>query len=191
MPYLTQVDPNKNNFIVLHIMGSHIYYNNRYPESFNKFQGEEGSSTMTSEASYANSILYTDYILSQVFDYAKKNLNLQAMVYFSDHGENLTISHNPDVFSFDMVRIPMWIYLSPSYQSALPGRTAALRSHESRYFTNDMLYDTICGLLNAPSERYDPGQDFTSTSYRFNRDNLTTMLGQYKLSTDPDGNPEQ
>ena len=90
-----------------------------------------------------------------------------------------------------MVRIPMWIYLSPSYQSALPGRTAALRSHESRYFTNDMLYDTICGLLNAPSERYDPGQDFTSTSYRFNRDNLTTMLGQYKLSTDPDGNPEQ
>lgn len=191
LPYLTQVDPAKNNFIVLHIMGSHIYYNNRYPESFNKFQGEEGSSTMTSEASYANSILYTDYILSQVFDYAKKNLNLQAMVYFSDHGENLTISHNPDVFSFDMVRIPMWIYLSPSYQSALPGRTAALRSHESRYFTNDMLYDTICGLLNAPSERYDPGQDFTSTSYHFNRDNLTTMLGQYKLSTDPDGNPEQ
>ena len=191
LPYLTQVDPAKNNFIVLHIMGSHIYYNNRYPEKFNKFQGEEGSSTMTSEASYANSILYTDYILSQVFDYAKKNLNLQAMVYFSDHGENLTISHNPDVFSFDMVRIPMWIYLSPSYQAALPGRTATLRSHESRYFTNDMLYDTICGLLNAPSERYDPGQDFTSTSYRFNRDNLTTMLGQYKLSTDPDGNPEQ
>lgn len=191
LPYLTQVDPAKNNFIVLHIMGSHIYYNNRYPEKFNKFQGEEGSSTMTSEASYANSILYTDYILSQIFDYAKKNLNLQAMVYFSDHGENLTISHNPDVFSFDMVRIPMWIYLSPTYQSALPGRTATLRSHESRYFTNDMLYDTICGLLNAPSERYDPGQDFTSTSYRFNRDNLTTMLGQYKLSTDPDGNPEQ
>ena len=191
LPYLMQVDPNKNNFIVLHIMGSHIYYNNRYPEGFNKFQGEEGSSTMTSEASYANSILYTDYILSQVFDYAKKNLNLQAMVYFSDHGENLTISHNPDVFSFDMVRIPMWIYLSPSYQAALPGRTATLRSHESRYFTNDMLYDTVCGLLNAPSEHYDPGQDFTSTAYRFNRDNLTTMLGQYKLSADPDGTPEQ
>ena len=90
-----------------------------------------------------------------------------------------------------MVRIPMWIYLSPSYQAALPGRTATLRSHESRYFTNDMLYDTVCGLLNAPSEHYDPGQDFTSTAYRFNRYNLTTMLGQYKLSADPDGTPEQ
>ena len=190
LPYLAQVDPNQNNFIVLHIMGSHIYYNNRYPEGFNKFQGEEGSSTMTSEASYANSILYTDYILSQVFDYAKKNLNLQAMVYFSDHGENLTISHNPDVFSFDMVRIPMWIYLSPAYQQALPGRTKTLRSHESRYFTNDMLYDTIAGLLNAPSQRYDMGQDLSSNGYRFNRDNLTTMLGQYPLNTDPDGNPE-
>ena len=145
---------------------------------------------MTSEASYANSILYTDYILSQVFDYAKKNLNLQAMVYFSDHGENLTISHNLDVFSFDMVRIPMWIYLSPSYQSALPGRTATLRSHESRYFTNDMLYDTVSGLLNAPSSRYLEAQDLTSPGYAHSRADLTTMLGQQLIVTDPDGGVE-
>lgn len=191
LPYLAQVDPTKNNFIVLHIMGSHIYYNNRYPETFNTFQADDGSSSMTSAASYANSILYTDYILSQVFDYAQKNLNLKAMVYFSDHGENLTISHNPDVFSFDMVRIPMWIYMSPDYQSVLPRRANAMRAHRDRYFTNDMLYDTICGLLNAPSERYDPGQDFTSNTYRFTRDTLTTMLGQYPLTADPDGSPEQ
>ena len=153
MQYLTRLDPTKNNFVVLHIMGSHIYYNNRYPEKFNQFKTNEGESTVSSLPSYANSILYTDYVLSQVFDYAQKNLNLQAMVYFSDHGENLEISHNPVVFIFDMVRIPMWVYLSPAYQQALPGHTQALRQHQSRYFTNDMLYDTICGLLNAPSSR--------------------------------------
>ena len=191
LQYLTQLDPTKNNFVVLHIMGSHIYYNNRYPEKFNQFKTEDNESTVSSLPSYANSILYTDYVMSQVFDYAQKNLNLQAMVYFSDHGENLLISHNPDVFTFDMVRIPMWMYLSPAYQQALPGHTQALRQHESRYFTNDMLYDTICGLLNAPSSRYNPEQDFASPSYAFTRQDLTTMLGQHKLIEDPDGPPEQ
>ncbi|WP_298594649.1 phosphoethanolamine transferase [uncultured Mitsuokella sp.] len=191
LPYLTQIDPAKNNFIVLHIMGSHIYYNNRYPESFNRFSSEDGSSSMVSMASYANSILYTDAILSQVYDYARKNLNLTAMVYFSDHGENIEISHNPDVFRFDMVRIPMWIYLSDAYQHAMPGHTRALRQHASRYFTNDLLYDTMCGLLNAPSERYDPGQDFASSTYRFTRETLCTMLGSRPLTSDPDGGAEE
>ena len=191
LQYLSQVDPSKNNFIVLHIMGSHIYYNNRYPSEFNKFETAEGDSTVSSVQSYANSILYTDYILSQIFDYAQKNLNLQAMVYFSDHGENIEISHNPDVFSFDMVRIPMWTYLSPSYQQVMPGHTNALRMHQSRYFTNDMLYDMICGLLNAPSARYNPEQDFASFSYSFHRSNLTTMLGQHPLLEDPNGTEEK
>lgn len=186
--YLTQVDPNTNNFIVLHIMGSHIYYNNRYPTEFNQWHGD---SEVSSPESYANSIHYTDYILSQVFDYAQKNLNLRAMVYFSDHGENLEISHNPDVFSYDMVRIPMFIYLSPEYQQVLPGRTRAIRYHRSRYFTNDMLYDTISGLLNAPSSRYMEAQDLTSPNYAYTRANLTTMLGQQTLTDDPKGGTEQ
>ena len=186
--YLTQVDPNTNNFIVLHIMGSHIYYNNRYPTEFNQWHGD---SEGTSPESYANSIHFTDYILSQVFDYAQKNLNLRAMVYFSDHGENLEISHNPDVFSYDMVRIPMFIYLSPEYQQVLPGRTRAIRYHRSRYFTNDMLYDTISGLLNAPSSRYIEAQDLTSPNYAYTRANLTTMLGQQTLTDDPKGGTEQ
>ena len=191
LPYLQQVDPDKNNFIVLHIMGSHIYYNNRYPPEFNQFETAEGDSIISSTESYANSILYTDHILQEIHDYAQQNLHLTAMLYFSDHGENLAISHNPDVFSFDMVRIPMAVWLSPRYRSAFPMHTQALRSHQFRYFTNDMLYDTISGLLNAPSNHYDAGQDFASPTYRFNRSTLTTMLGQHSLLEDPDGSPEE
>ena len=191
LPYLTQLDPSQNNFVVLHIMGSHIYYNNRYPGTFDQFKTTEEDSSATSTPSYANSILYTDYVVSQIFDYAQKHLNLQAMVYFSDHGENLEISHNPDVFSFDMVRIPFWMYLSPAYQEVMPRHTQALYDHQHRYFTNDMLYDTVCGLLNAPSSRYNPEQDFASFTYSFTRNDLTTMLGQHKLTEDPDGGPEE
>ncbi len=186
LPYLEKVDSNQNNFIVLHLMGSHIYYNNRYPKDFKRWITEDGTGMATAAPSYANTILYTDYILSQIYDYASKNLNLQAMIYFSDHGENLHISHNPDVFSFDMVKIPMFIYLSPQYQSILPERAQTLYQHKDEYFTNDLLYDTICGIINAPSNHYEFRQDFSSSQYGFNRENLMTMLGQHSLTEDKD-----
>ena len=184
LPYLTRIDPHANNFIVLHLMGSHIYYNNRYPDAWAHFASDGGDSVMTSAPSYANSILYTDHILSEIFSYAEKNLNLRAMVYFSDHGENLQISHNPDVFKFDMVRIPFFIYVSPEYRAALPRRAETLAARRADYFTNDMMYDTVCGLLGAPSNRYDPRQDFTSPSYGFTRETLTTMFGNHLLTED-------
>ena len=171
LQYLTEIDGSKNNFIVLHIMGSHIYYNNRYPASFDRWVN-------------ADSILYTDDNLRRIFEYARDNLNLQAMVYFSDHGEDLEISHNPDVFNFHMVRIPMFVYLSPACQAAEPAVAAALKGHESQYFTNDMIYDTVAGILHAQSNHYDVTQDFSSSAYRFTRDNLTTMLGQHALTED-------
>lgn len=182
LQFLPTVDPDKNNFIVLHLMGSHIYYNNRYPEDYEKWK--EGDRPTTEEA-YANSTLYTDAVLSQIYQYAKENLNLQAMVYYSDHGEDIHISHNPDVFKFDMVRIPMFVYLSNDYKTAYPLQSKTLQQNENQFFTNDMIYDTVCGILNAPSNHYDAGQDFSSPQYRFNQENLTTMLGQTNLTEDP------
>lgn len=180
---LKDIDPNQNNFIVIHLMGSHIYYNDRYPSAFSKWK--KGPLPEGQEA-YANSIYYTDWVLEHIFDYANKNLHLQAMVYFSDHGESIETSHNPDNFNFDMTRIPFWIYLSPHYQEAYPSTYRILASREEQFFTNDLLYDLISGLLHAPSDHYDPARDFSSPAYRFNENNLTTMLGTRPLSQDPD-----
>lgn len=184
LKFFDKVDPNEKNFIVFHIMGSHIYYNSRYPRRFKKWVTKNGSGMMLAAPSYANSILYTDFVLSKIFDYAKANLNLQAMIYFSDHGEDLEISHNPDVFRFEMLRIPMFIYFSPEYKEIFPEKVATLGNNREKYFTNDMFYDTFCGIINAKSNKYDAGQDFSSEEYKFTRENLTTMLGQHKLTED-------
>ena len=53
-----------------------------------------------------------------------------------------------------------------------------------------MLYDTVSGLLNAPSSRYLEAQDLTSPGYAHSRADLTTMLGQQLIVTDPDGGIE-
>lgn len=183
LPLLQQVEPYKNNFIVIHIMGSHIYYNDRYPHEFSKWKVGE---VPKGKEAYANSQLYTDWVLQQIYTYAKDHLNLQAMIYFSDHGESLNYSHNPDIFDFDMARIPLWVYLSPTYEEAYPETTAILRDHENKYFTNDLLYDLVSGILQAPTNRYDRTRDFSNPNYRFNKYNLTTLLGQEPLTNDPE-----
>ena len=162
LKFFERVDPHEKNFIVFHLMGSHIYYNSRYPRRFKKWVTKDGTGMMLAAPSYANSILYTDFVLSKIFDYARENLNLQAMIYFSDHGEDLEISHNPDVFRFEMLRVPMFIYFSPEYEKNFPARVSTLEARREEYFTNDMFYDTFCGLINAQSNRYDAGQDFSS-----------------------------
>ena len=184
LPLLKEVPKNQNNFIVLHIMGSHIYYNDRYPHEFSKWK--KGPNPEGIEA-YANSQLYTDWLLQEIYTYAKDNLNLQAMVYFSDHGENIKTSHNPDIFNFGMTRIPMWVYLSPTYRNAYPETASILKNHEQQYFTNDLLYDMLVGIIHAPSGNYDATRDFSNKAYRFNINNLTTMLGTQPLSQDTDG----
>ena len=182
LPLLKNVDPKKNNFVVIHIMGSHIYYNDRYPHEFSKWK--KGPYPDGIEA-YANSQLYTDWLLQQIYTYGKDNLNLQAMVYFSDHGESLDKSHNPDTFDFVMTHIPFWIYLSPQYRATYPQTATTLTNHEQQYFTNDLLYDTLVGLMHAPNSRYDKSRDFSNDAYRFNLHNLTTLLGEQPLTNDP------
>ncbi len=182
LPLLQSVDPKKSNFVVVHIMGSHIYYNDRYPHEFSKWQ--KGPYPDGAEA-YANSQLYTDYLLSKIYQYGKDNLNLQAMVYFSDHGESLNKSHNPDTFDFDMTRIPLWVYLSPTYINKYPDTYKVLESRKQSYWTNDLLYDLLIGIMHAPSDRYDPSRDFSNPAYRFKPEDLTTLLGDQKIVWDP------
>lgn len=164
--YLKEVDPSKNNFIVLHFMGSHDNYQNRYPVEFAKWGDPSKNEPVLN---YYNSLYYSDYLLSQIYKYAKENLNLQAMIYFSDHGAEPTKKRNPDVNSLVANRIPLFVYLSPEYQAIYPQTSTALKQNEAKYFTNDLIYDMICGILNIKSNRYDETQSIASDKYKFTR----------------------
>ena len=50
---------------------------------------------------------------------------------------------------------------------------------------NDLLYDTLAGIMQAPSNHYDATRDFSNPKYRFNLHNLTTLLGEQPLANDP------
>lgn len=178
--FLKKVNPNEKNFVVLHIMGSHIEYRNRYPDEFQKFN----DGTVNQGADFDNTVLYTDWFLSQVYEYAKANLHLDAMMYFSDHGSDPAVGRRPDGDSFTVLRIPMFAYVSPEYQERNPEIFAALKENKDKYFTNDLAYEFICGILNLESPNYDPTYSISSSQWKMERKDLVTRFGKTSLLED-------
>ena len=180
LQFLKRVDPKEKNFVVLHVMGSHIEYRNRYPKEFQKFNDGK----INQEADFDNTVLYTDWVLSQIYDYARDNLNLDAMIYFSDHGSDPDVARQPDSASFKVLRIPMFCYLSEGYQKRNPDVVKAIKDNKDKYFTNDLEYEFICDVLNMESPNYDPTMSIASSKWSMERKDLKTRFGKTSLMED-------
>ncbi len=81
-------------FIVLHTYGSHFRYSDRYPEDFAHFTPDNSVDASASNRpilinAYDNTILYTDYVLSEIITAAAKAGCKAAVVYSTDHGEDI------------------------------------------------------------------------------------------------------
>ncbi len=180
LQFLKQVNPEEKNFVVLHLMGSHIEYRNRYPDTFQVFNDGQ----VNAQADFDNTVLYTDWVLSQIFDYADKYLNLDAMIYFSDHGSDPDTGRQPDDITFKVLRIPMFCYLSEAYQNRNPIVAQTVKAHKDNFFTNDLAYEFICGVLNMQSPNYDPTYSLSSPLWKMERSDLVTRFGKVSLLED-------
>ncbi len=178
---LKQVDPAKNNFVVLHLMGSHEDCINRYPQDFAKFS-KPGQFDMV--LNYDDSLAYTDYVLQQVHKYAVSNLNLQAMLYFSDHGGDPYRKRNPDSAGFKALQVPLFVYVGDEYKQLYADSVVAFRANQNKFFTNDLMYELVCGLLQVQSNHFNEDECLLNKKYKYTRDDLTTELGMMRLSDD-------
>ena len=182
LDYLHTVDTDHNNIVVVHLKGSHENLQLRYPTEFAKWAYNKNDPYGSNP--YDNSILYTDYVLSQLFGYAKEHLNLQAMVYFSDHGSLIGQKRKSSFAGFENVRIPFFVYLSDEYKARFPNTALVLEKHRSSYFTNDLIFDLLCGLLQINGTLHKEKNDISSMSYEFTKETLKTNLGKTSLAED-------
>lgn len=181
LEYLQEVDPTKNNFIVFHLMGNHFNFINRYPQDFAKFS-QPGKYDLI--PNYLDSIRYTDYVLKSIWEYSKEHLNLQSLLYFSDHATIPDKRRAPNFDGFGTVRIPMFAYFSDEYIQKYPETYKTLRNNEKEYFTNDLAYDLMCGIFNITSSHYDETNSLASPLYKYTRETLKTNLGKIDISSD-------
>lgn len=178
LDYLGELDTTKNNFLVIHLKGSHFNFLNRFPESFTKF-GTPGKYAL--EVNYANSIAYTDYVLEQIFNYAKDNLNLQAMVYFSDHATDPDKRRSPNFEGLASVRIPFFTYFADEYIAQHQEVYDTLKKHENFYWTNDLSYELLCSIFDIKSNHFDEANSLASEKFKYKREDLRTNCGQSKI----------
>ncbi|MCL1137171.1 phosphoethanolamine transferase [Shewanella pneumatophori] len=165
----------KDTVIVLHILGSHgpTYYQ-RYPVEHRFFtpdcQRSDIQNCTKSELlnTYNNTILYTDYIISQVVNRLKRESNKfdTAMLYMSDHGESLGESglylHGAPyaLAPKEQTHIPFLAWFSPEF--ALQNNldlTCLKKQAAAGGFSHDNLFDSLLGLMNITSEVYQAKAD--------------------------------
>ena len=177
---LSEIDISDNNFIVIHILGSHDRYTDRVPADF-----QPDKYPHTKDGEYMRTLEYTDTLLENIYNYGKEHLNLNAMVYMSDHGENTEYGHTDNPFYYEMVHIPTWVYLSDSFKASSPKIYENLVNNKDKVFTNDLMFELISSLLGVHPSDYNPEFDISSDKYKINLDNAMTVHNKYRIKDDP------
>ena len=81
---------NGHSLTVIHLMGSHVFYNQRYPQTFDFFKAKDMKECLTDDAksqkaAYLNTLRYTDHLLEKMIKHYSSQRAL--VFYFSDHGD--------------------------------------------------------------------------------------------------------
>lgn len=185
MGFLPEIDPAADKLIVLHLKGSHFTYSNRYPDTREHFDSKGGKDYV---AAYRNSIRYTDQFLNEVYDFAMNNLNLQAMVYCSDHADVPDRRRSPNFDGFAQVRIPLAVVVSRDYAGRNPEICGAMKGNAMKPFSNDLLFDLMAGLLNADPDNFEAAHSLASARYAMTPESTLVYLGSLRVADDKNFN---
>ena len=173
---------NKKSLVIVHLMGSHGAYRDRYPKDFQKFKQKNKN-----VAAYDNSILYTDYVLSRLYEKVSALPDFKAMFYFSDHGDDVDsrLGHESTRFTYPMARIPFVAFFSDSFIKDYPVFFETLKQNKDQVFTNDLIFDLMVSALNIKGfEQASDVYDLSSSKYGLTRENALTLHGKRNLKED-------
>ena len=168
----------RKEFVVLHTYGSHFNYQERYPREMAFYKPDTHCEAKMENRTdlinaYDNTIRYTDTVLHGVIERLEKCGGMTAMLYTSDHGENIfddshkLFLHASPRASLYELHVPFIVWTSPEYslketevcRNLLANRQKTAQSSASAFHT--ML---SIGGVSTPLRRDD--QSLASGKYR-------------------------
>ena len=78
----------------------------------------------------------------------------------------------------------MFLYLSDEYIDKNKQVVKNINDNSTKYFTNDLIYEFICGILNIKSNHYDETNSIASEKYKYTKEMLKTNLGELWIKDD-------
>ncbi len=167
---LNQSQSNKI-FILLHLIGTHHNYEDRYPPSFNVFNGMVNSNFRSDAIAekinhYDNAVLYNDFVLNAVID-RLKTLNANSfMLFLSDHGEELytdlnIAGHNEDTPTKSMYEIPFILWQSEKYKEY-----RKIDTDVNKPYMSDDLFHGLADLMGIQCNQVDYQRSIFSDRFK-------------------------
>ncbi|WP_261884208.1 phosphoethanolamine transferase [Vibrio pelagius] len=165
----------ENNVLFYHIVGSHgpTYYK-RYPKEHRRFIPDcpradiENCTHEQLVNSYDNSILFTDYFLSQIMsklEQLQDKYNV-ALIYVSDHGESLGengVYLHGMPYSFapkEQTHVPMIFWSSNDFATQKNLNVNCLREKgQNAHLSHDNIFDSLLGIMDVQTSEYRKDQD--------------------------------
>jgi heptose-I-phosphate ethanolaminephosphotransferase len=162
---------NKNKLIFVHLMGTHIKYDERYPEGFSKFNDIPKTKFDSPLAhntinTYDNAVLYNDFIVSSIIDITEQSNNNSSVVYFSDHGEDVYSSSNKAFHSEvnatkQMYDIPFIVWMSDKFKK---DRKKLIFDNKRKLNTENFIY-SLSDLAGIKFDNFDESLSIFNTNY--------------------------
>ena len=169
---------NEPNFYIVHLMGNHFKYDLRYPKEFAKFTANDLHNKMNpgqkeNFAQYLNSILYNDYVVSEIYQIFKDDEAL--IVYLSDHGETL--------FEIDGIRghgminrfvleIPLIFIGTDKFKAKYPEIWQKLENAKDYKFMSDDIIHTFADIIGVKPLEYNASRSLISGEFNASRKRL-------------------
>lgn len=158
--------------IFLHLLGTHLQYDLRYPKEYSKFTEQQNGYDQYQNKivnSYDNAILYNDFLIYKIIEIAKEN-KVSTVLYFSDHGEDVydtlasyghAVDTNDEKTSRPMYEIPFFLWKS---------KHMANREQEvfvpNRSYMIDDLFHSLADLYSVEAEEVDHTRSIFSSEFK-------------------------
>lgn len=164
-------------FYMVHLMGQHFNYDQRYPAGFGTFSPDDYDSAKFNErqrkvlANYDNATLYNDSVVGAVIDLWK---NRPAVIlYFPDHGEEIYdcrdyFGHGNAISASDVrfqIQIPYIVYTTPAFRMLYPEVAKSFADNAATPITIANTSHLILDLAEVESPSFTPSKSYINPAY--------------------------
>lgn len=176
--FVRQAGPRQ--FVVLHMIGSHIPYEERYGAASRAFRPTLSDAGIGNPLpqhkaetinSYDNTVLETDRFLARVIAVVQQERRPAVLLFTSDHGENLFDDHR-QLFMHAQAgptrhdtHVPMLVWMNAPYRQAYPGAVAALQANRASPISHTSVFGSVLELGGVAWQGSDAHSSFASPSY--------------------------
>jgi glucan phosphoethanolaminetransferase (alkaline phosphatase superfamily) len=188
--FVRQAGPRQ--LVVLHMIGSHIPYEERYTASSRVY-----TPTLTDLGvaqplqahkaaainSYDNTVIETDKFLARVIEVLRAERRPAVMLYTSDHGENLfdderhLFMHAQKGPTRHDTHVPLLAWMNPAYRAAHPQLEQALRANLPKKIGHANMFPSLLDLGAVVWRGRDARDSFASPAYVAGRRDVAIDVG--------------